>query len=46
MREEAATWVQEMSRVTRLAYVRRRDYPVRTADYETLISDTKLDDDA
>jgi hypothetical protein len=45
-REEAATWVQETSRATRLAHARRRDYPVRTADYESLISDETPDDDA
>lgn len=45
-RGEAATWVQETSRATRLAHARRRDYPVRTTDYESLISDETPDDDA
>lgn len=45
-RDTAAAWVVNMSRATRLTHARRSGYPVRTADYETLIDEVKLDDDA
>lgn len=45
-RDTATAWVVNMSRATRLTHARRSGYPVRTTDYETLIDDAKLDDDA
>ena len=44
-RHEAATWVQQASRATRLCYARRNGYPFRVADYETLLRQTPGDDD-
>jgi len=44
-RKDAADWVQQASRATRLCYVRRSGYPVRTADYEGLIRQPARDND-
>ena len=44
-RKDAADWVQQTSRATRLCFARRSGYPVRTADYEGLIRQTGHEDD-
>lgn len=44
-RTDAANWVQQTSRATRLCYARRDGYPFRTADYETLLRQTPREDD-
>lgn len=44
-RKDAANWIQQASRATRLCYVRRSGYPVRTTDYEGLLRQTAREDD-
>ncbi|MGA1799361.1 hypothetical protein VH567_11340 [Sphingomonas sp. 4RDLI-65] len=44
-RPAAASWVQQLSRATRLGFARRAQYPLRMGDYETLIRQEALRDD-